>query len=83
MAPVPHLNWPADLFAAANIATIRSMSVLIDKTANDRWLCACGCGLPHNLAVSGLEGEPDDRNVVWFRTMSCKAVYTMRKKSVH
>lgn len=82
MAPVPYLDWPADLFTAANISAIRSISLLIDKLKSDARFCACGCGFPHQMAVSGLDGEHGNRSIVWFRTTRCKSAY-MERLSVH
>jgi hypothetical protein len=79
MAPLPYLNWPIDLFASLNATA----TLMIDKLKSDGLVCACGCGLPHNLAYSGLEGDHGYRTVVWFRTMRCKAAYLMERASVH
>lgn len=46
------------------------------KALQKEELCACGCKLPHNLAVSRVvsdnsEGYPT-RSVIWYRTMACR-----------
>ena len=79
MVPLPYLNWPLDLFASLNVPA----KLLTGQRKGDGMACACGCGLPHNLAVSGLEGDHGNRTVVWFRTMRCKAAYLMERASVH
>lgn len=48
----------------------------LSKAEREERHCACGCNLPHNLAVSLtvlLEkfGETS-RRVYWFRTMECR-----------
>jgi hypothetical protein len=77
MAPLPYLDWPPDLFAAAHAAAAVS---LVPRTllANEN-ICACGCNQQHNRAVSALEGDGDNRRVLWFRTISCKNKRTFRR----
>lgn len=71
MAPLPFLDWPADLFAAANAAAPRDTPMLI---VNETY-CACGCNQRHNRAVSTLEDRGGERRVLWFRTIACKNQY--------
>lgn len=71
MTLVVNLNWPTDLFAQAN-----STAPLLKPIppTNER-ICPCGCGMPHNMACSALEGEHGSRRVVWLRSMTCKTRY--------
>jgi CXCXC repeat len=70
MAPLPFLDWPLDLFAAAHAAAA-ALSPPRTPLFNEK-NCACGCNQKHNRAVSALEGEGDNRRVLWFRTIACK-----------
>ena len=64
----PQLDWPTDLFAEANEAANAAARLPSrDKGRTDDRLCHCGCGLPHNFAVSRLT---DNRQVQWYRAMT-------------
>jgi hypothetical protein len=68
MAPLPFLDWPPDLFAAAHAAASPVRPI---QKSNENY-CACGCNQRHNRAVSALEEDGGDRRVLWFRTIACK-----------
>ena len=70
MAPLPFLDWPPDLFAAAHAALAASASART-PTFNEN-NCACGCNQKHNRAVSAVQGDGGNRRVLWFRTIACK-----------
>jgi hypothetical protein len=69
MAPLPFLDWPPDLFAAAHAAAAPPVRQVPQVSENN---CACGCNQRHNQAVSGLEGDSGNRRVLWFRSIACK-----------
>ena len=68
MAPLPFLDWPADLFARAHAA---SLSRVTAKPRTSETNCACGCNQKHNTAVSWLEDDDGTRRVIWFRSIAC------------
>jgi hypothetical protein len=70
MAPLPFLDWPPDLFAAAHAAAAASLVPPMSPSNENK--CACGCNQSHNRAVSAVIGESGDRRVLWFRTIACK-----------
>ena len=75
MAPLPFLDWPPDLFAAAHAAVAASPAAhTLPFNENN---CACGCNLKHNRAVSAVDGEGGNRRVLWFRTIACKNKHTL------
>lgn len=71
MERVPNLPWPHNLFAQPML-TVDSTAPLLRiggrKELGDN-LCACGCKLPHNFAVSRLVGEHGSRTILWYRAM--------------
>jgi hypothetical protein len=73
---VPNLPWPANLFSLPHLLVATETTAPLfagagKKVLGDK-LCTCGCKLPHNNAVSGLEGEAGYRRVNWYRTIGCK-----------
>lgn len=68
MAPLPFLDWPADLFARAHAAAPLTAAA---KRKNSDTNCACGCNQRHNRAVSWLEDDDGARHVLWFRSIAC------------
>jgi len=75
MAPLPFLDWPPDLFAAAHAAVEAAPAPrTLRFNENNR---ACGCNQKHYRAVSAVEGEDGNRRVLWFRTIGCKNRHTL------
>ena len=68
MAPLPFLDWPADLFARAHAVATPPATA---KRRGSGTKCACGCNQRHNRAVSWLEDDDGVRQVVWFRSVAC------------
>ena len=72
---VPMLNWQPDLFAADNVVE-KTPSVKPKVRLAPEDMCKCGCGLPHNNAVSRVVqvdvGWSNVRQVIWFYSMRCK-----------
>jgi len=75
MAPLPYLDWPTDLFAAAHAAAAALPAPRTPRFNENN--CACGCNQKHNRAVSALEGESGNRRVLWFRSIACKNKHTL------
>lgn len=75
MAPLPYLDWPQDLFAAAHAAAAALPAPRTPRFNENN--CACGCNQKHNRAVSALEGESGNRRVLWFRSIACKNKHTL------
>jgi hypothetical protein len=80
MNRVPRLNWPADLYkdigcARTYVAAAGEPVPKIGRVA-DATLCACGCKLRHNYAVSRVVEEHrygmPTRSVVWYRSLDCR-----------
>jgi hypothetical protein len=69
MAPLPFLDWPADLFAEAHAA---AAPLIERKPRASGTFCTCGCNQKHNSAVSALEGDDGNQRVLWFRSIACK-----------
>ena len=59
MMRLPTADCPTDLFGAN------------DRSCDAR-LCACGCGNPHNNAVSRVVEGQTGKKILWYRTMNCR-----------
>jgi hypothetical protein len=59
MMRLPTLDWSPDLFIAK-------------EGFLDERLCACGCGRPHNNAVSRVVEGRAGKRIFWYRTRSCR-----------
>lgn len=78
----PWVDWPSDPFASANTRAIGTAALLRDgKRRIDDHLCQCGCGLPHNHAVSRLITIDEDRHVLWYRNLDHLNRHTSGKRS--
>jgi hypothetical protein len=71
MVMCPHLDWPLDLFAQNE-----GMAFMPHEKLTSEFLCACGCQLRHNCAVSSIVSINGDRQVLWYRTMRCLNKHT-------
>ena len=67
MAPLPFLDWPADLFARASTAAPSPAAATRRAGETNR---ACGCNQRHDRAVSWLEDGDGARQALWFRSIA-------------
>lgn len=72
MLMLPVLDWDTNLFEDIVAEHKDTTAPLFAPQRSTADLCACGCGIRHNHAVSGLEGEHGSRRVNWYRSMMCK-----------
>lgn len=77
MTPLPLLDWPPDLFAAAHAAAAATREPRMPTFDENN--CACGCNQRHNRAVSAPEGDSGDRRMLRLRSMACKNTRAVRR----
>ncbi len=74
-----NVSWDCGLCRQSDKIAPERHALLGQVKENKDW-CACGCGQPHNTAVSSTVRLSDgSHKVFWYRTTKCQAGHTLER----